>query len=664
MQPKSSARTSGPPSKRKSLAEPEDEDNKKDGDRGCGKELMPSPEKRRRTIPNTVETTKQKKAKRNRRPRSRKNRKKWQNLSLLPTMPLDILLMICGMLPSRDLINLSRVDAKFCRTLTANNVSFVWRAVREAEEGIEPPRGVPEYRWVELLFGKQVCALCHIKSASVTWRLRRRVCKQCLEANLICASKVKSRFPGVGDDILSLIPHINTDPEKLGSHEGSYWISDVTDIQAKIEELKVDPESSKRLVDFRTDQKKLVEDMDKDVGRYEEWTRVNARKKANESKRLEEERFSTIKTRLLDLGYTEGNVEGIRRKINTMQDVELTPQGWNRTRSRLEAAIEKNQVQRAKAARHEALLSRFGIVERIVGKHSRQFLPVVWREMPLPVAVCMFPIFRDILELPTEHDVTKHSFADAVKELPNLISNWQRQREHKLRALVPPQKAEQVDPLKLATTVFSCKRRCRAIITSADIWRHKCVTYLSYASEGNHRDLTNVDDLYYNFGNTELSFDRARSTLAASLVRLASRDPATTTAEEMDSLNLGFLCTIDHIATYDLPDRGKWSGRPVLSWRECVQRDGRGSDFRLLSPKDEVKKRLVVREGCEFTWNPTLFHCQHCSDDVSPQVYEYLVEHLQDEHGVDNPLMDRDLFLTPGEYMPAAQLPPLYIVRF
>ncbi len=190
--------------------------------------------------------------------------------------------------------------------------------------------------------------------------------------------------------------------------------------------------------------------------------------------------------------------------------------------------------------------------------------------MPLPVDVCMFPIFRDILELPTEHDVTKHSFADAVKELPNLISDWQRQRESKLRALVPPQKTGQVDPLKLATTVFSCKRRCRAIITNADIWRHKCVTYLSYASEGNHRDLTNVDDLYYNLGNTELSFDRAGSALAASLVRLASRDPATTTAEEMDNLNLGFLCTIDHIATYDLPDRGKWSGRPVLSWRECV----------------------------------------------------------------------------------------------
>ncbi len=61
------------------------------------------------------------------------------------------------MLSPQDLINLSRADENFCRTLTANNVSFVWKAVREADGGIEPPQGIPEYRWVDLLFGQSVC---------------------------------------------------------------------------------------------------------------------------------------------------------------------------------------------------------------------------------------------------------------------------------------------------------------------------------------------------------------------------------------------------------------------------------------------------------------------------------------------------------------------------
>ncbi len=42
MQPKDSTRTSEPLSERKSLAEPEDEDNKKDGNRGRDKGVRPS----------------------------------------------------------------------------------------------------------------------------------------------------------------------------------------------------------------------------------------------------------------------------------------------------------------------------------------------------------------------------------------------------------------------------------------------------------------------------------------------------------------------------------------------------------------------------------------------------------------------------------------------
>ncbi|KAG7441590.1 uncharacterized protein BT62DRAFT_1079940 [Guyanagaster necrorhizus] len=76
------------------------------------------------------------------------------------------------MLSPQDLINLSRVDANFRRTLTANNVSFVWRAVRGGEEGIKSPRGIPEYRWVDLLFGTSTATRCYraiITNADV-WR--------------------------------------------------------------------------------------------------------------------------------------------------------------------------------------------------------------------------------------------------------------------------------------------------------------------------------------------------------------------------------------------------------------------------------------------------------------------------------------------------------------
>ncbi|SJL01042.1 uncharacterized protein ARMOST_04358 [Armillaria ostoyae] len=275
-----SARTAVP-SKRRSLADPEpdgvqyeDEDSERERgvemDAGGAKH---SPVKRRRT---TTTATKQTKATKTERNRIEKKR----DLNLLPKMPLDILFIIFGMLSARDLINLTRVDESFCRTLTLPDVSFVWKGARDAEEGIEPPRGIPEYRWANLFFGGPVCDFCQAKKVYVDWMLRRRVCKRCLK--LICASTVARRFPDVNDNILSLIPLTYAGPRKERARSGYHWISDIIDIQAKLKKLEAQPE---RLTEFQTERKELVEDINRDARRCREWARAYARKIACESGR-------------------------------------------------------------------------------------------------------------------------------------------------------------------------------------------------------------------------------------------------------------------------------------------------------------------------------------------------------------------------------------------
>ncbi|KAK0227133.1 hypothetical protein EDD85DRAFT_854986 [Armillaria nabsnona] len=197
-------------------------------------------------------------------------------------MPLDILFTIFGMLSARDLINLTRVDASFCRTLTLPDVSFVWKGARDAEEGLEPPRGIPEYRWTNLFFGGLVCDFCRAKKVYVDWMLRRRVCKRCLKSRLIRASTVTKRFPDVNDNILGLIPLTYAGPRKERARSGYHWISDIIDIQAKLKELEAQPE---RLTEFQTERKELVEDINRDARRCREWTRAYARKIAFKSGR-------------------------------------------------------------------------------------------------------------------------------------------------------------------------------------------------------------------------------------------------------------------------------------------------------------------------------------------------------------------------------------------
>ncbi|KAK0453018.1 uncharacterized protein EV420DRAFT_1645547 [Desarmillaria tabescens] len=664
----------GAPSKRKSLSEPEsdswqsDENIEKEYDFGGRSEVTkPGSAKRRRISSNTAGTKRATKVTQGKR---KGTGKKQQNLGLLLTMPLDILFAICGMLSPRDLVNLSRVDAKFCRTLTAHDASFLWKAVRKAEGGIEPARGIPEYRWVDLLFGKPVCDICHIKNAFVDWILRRRVCTQCSKANLIAASRVRRRFPGVDDDILNLIPLTTAGPGRLCSRKGYYWISDITEIQAKIKELEADPGFSKYLAVFRMERKKLVDVVTKDAKRCEEWSCVNARREADESGCRRDERFFRIKTHLLELGYDERDVQGIRLESSVVRDAELTSQGWNRSRRGLEAVIKKNRVQQAKADRTTALFSRAEIVKGILNMYKQQFLPVVWREVPSFADVCTFPAFRVVLEAPTELVVTDASFVDAMQQLPTLIADWKCRKESELRAQVASLKTEGVDPLKLATAVFSCEHQCNAIITNTDLWRHQCVPYLIRGPGSMHDQFpaADVDDLYKHIGNTTLVFDRTRSAIAASLVRLASCDPVTTTAEEMDDLNLRFLSTHDLVGEYCSVLGPTVYGPPILTWRECgnisPHSAGTEFDFRLLTPEDEAKKKRVYGNALDFSGSLEFFHCQHCSNHVDPQSYEDVSKHVQDVHDVVDPQLDRDLFLAPGEILPVAQRPPLSIVEF
>ncbi|PBK72126.1 hypothetical protein ARMSODRAFT_1082612 [Armillaria solidipes] len=590
----------------------------------------------------------------------KQGKRRRRDLSLLPTMPLDILFSICSVLTPRDLISLSRVDRNFCRTLTARNASFVWKAVREAEEGIEPPRGVPEYRWVDLLFGISACDLCNAKKIPVDWSYRRRICRRCIRSHSIVTSKIAKRFPGINTAILDMVP-VNYPSYCSPAY---YWIPAIEEIQEKIRDIEADgkPGASDRVSEFCKERKQAFEDMLKDSGRCGSWAHSYFRKRAEESEKLEDKRFSKIKEHLLELGYTERDVKGIKWKQSGVNR-ELTTKGWNMIRPGLEAEIQKNRVQYAKWDRSVAIYRRANIVKGLLKTYKQNFLPIVWREMPLHIDVCMFPVFKAILNRPTEDNVTEDSFADAMSELPGLIANWQQRREADLRVAVQPLLVDGVDALKLATAVFSCKglkNYCPGHITNTGIWQHRCPKFRRSSKVDRSIELRNAKDLYDALGyHCELSFDTGRSTRMASVVQFVSRDPATTTAEEMDALGLQFVSLNSSVSKYQsVGPENVLYGRPVLSWRESYF-----PGCRLLTPEDESKKRQVLRQPSGREKN--VFYCQHCSGDLdNSKPYEQVAGHIRDMHGIQNPRINSDLFLAPGAELPEEQYPPLYILEF
>ncbi|KAK0205808.1 hypothetical protein DFS33DRAFT_1380894 [Desarmillaria ectypa] len=111
---------------------------------------------------------------------------------------------------------------------------------------------------------------------------------------------------------------------------------------------------------------KVGEDMTKGARQYEEWTVNNARKNARESGLRKDERCSMINILLLDLGYTEQDVEAnIQVFSSTPHDAQHF-QSWTRIRLGLEAVIKVYRVREAKAACSMALCRRASIVEGIL----------------------------------------------------------------------------------------------------------------------------------------------------------------------------------------------------------------------------------------------------------------------------------------------------------
>ncbi|KAK0191731.1 hypothetical protein F5146DRAFT_1050141 [Armillaria mellea] len=609
---------------------------------GPSHELKRNPAKRMRRSSKTASAKKSSKETQDKGKARQKRRRR--DLSLLPTMPLDIIFAICSILTPRDLINLSRLDASFCRTLTANNVSFVWKAVREAEGGIEPPQDIPEYRWVDLLFGVSACDVCDTRHVRVDWMLRRRICKRCLKPNLVYEPRVAKLFPGADAEVLSLIPHTNTGITTFSNNSRFYWTPDIDEIIDKLDRLKSDrkPGSSKHLLGFIKERKDLVEDILKHAEKCLEWKAQYEAIKADESERLMAERYQDIESRLLELGYTQDDMSAIRWYNSVRKNAKLTSFSWKKILPGLEDTIAQHRDMVAKSEYRRALQRRTDILKTLYTSYQREFVPSVWKQMPPYMDVCMFAMFRTILESPTKDQIGESSFSCAMEELPNLVAAWQQERATRVRNLAFN---TTIDPMTLAICVFGCSGCYNYSGTYGDLWRHRCHLHRSYI----YWDFgfQNIDSFYECMGNGDITFDSRRSAMASYLVGTVLGNPTTMTIEEMDSLGDAFLCMDCPVNMFRLGGRNILFGRPLLTWRQCINfHVHNGSNkVRMLTTEEQSKLQEVELDpDMSSTWS-----CQHCSEYLEQwTTHENVSRHVQDVHGVDDPVNERDLFIAPG----------------
>ena len=103
-----------------------------------------------------------------------------KDLGILPTIPLDVLYEVRGLVSSmllpqanpveqilgqlgpKDLLSLSRTNRLWRRTVVSTGTKFLWKDARKIYDAPDPAEGFTEEGWARLLFDG-VCEVCRFR---------------------------------------------------------------------------------------------------------------------------------------------------------------------------------------------------------------------------------------------------------------------------------------------------------------------------------------------------------------------------------------------------------------------------------------------------------------------------------------------------------------------
>ncbi|KDR69739.1 hypothetical protein GALMADRAFT_160246 [Galerina marginata CBS 339.88] len=602
-----------------------------------------------------------------------KNRQK-KSLSLLLTMPLDVLFEIFGFLSPRDIVNLARTTKVFRETLMSRGALTVWKLARERFDAPEPPSDMSEPGWAVLLFGN-ACQNCGAKNVqNVDFMLRRRLCLKCRKNGIIVESRLKITFPSLDRSILDLIPHTDTG-ERAHSRESNrfFWKDDVESMIKRVASLE---QTSDSLEEFKEERKKLVDSVQSAVRGYLEWAENQGRERQVDKMALIEKRREAIYCRFIELGYDKQDVTRLRFEAELSTTTRLTDRIWQRIRPRLEPSVQYHQKARLNKELAALKNSRRNIVRALYQTYRHSLVPSQWKYLPRTLDICQLEPFAQVIDAPPDVAVKSGDFTAGMEILPELLSSLSDTKRKEFRKMLleaktvqrsdgqhdrgpidpgPSSSHEPPDLLDLATSVLECHQRYgihepSGIVGVEEILTHHC--------DAERRESTAMDwcewyiDIREPTRSVKYSFQG--STTASLLVQLSGLDPATALASEMDEKDLRFTCC------RCLPERDflcRWIAEGY-SWRRAISHDIRGyhhgryhNQVKVESCKWEVvsntiAEELRAKEKTDGKWNAVMWTCGHCSLYMSDQgCRNDIIQHLEAEHAIVEPKEPDDLFM-------------------
>ncbi|KAL5520406.1 hypothetical protein ACEPAG_9630 [Sanghuangporus baumii] len=282
-------------------------------------------------------------------------------LSLMMSLPIDVIHEIATYLMPLDLLYLSRSNRSLYTVLMSKSSRPTWIACRNAIQMPPCPPNLNEPQYASLHFEKTCQACGHRRVENVMDTLFVRLCKWCIKWNVHSGKEMVRIY--FGPELTGLNVLYSLLPFREMSVTGTLQIKDrgktqphfleVDFVRAVSAYLKMDPDSEE-CISFLEKQRRFVEEMAKHVHHIVAWRAAHtwARKLADED--VKARRREQIADRLYSLGYPYEEI-GSMRSWNgdhvsreswlklVCQPRELTDRIWNNIRPKLEALLQSKR---------------------------------------------------------------------------------------------------------------------------------------------------------------------------------------------------------------------------------------------------------------------------------------------------------------------------------
>ncbi|KAF8197761.1 hypothetical protein K438DRAFT_1967320 [Mycena galopus ATCC 62051] len=485
-----------------------------------------------------------------------------QDLGLLPSMQLDIVLEILGYLHPLELRQVSRTNKGFRDLLNSPVTDLTWRnsfLVEDHPYSLEDrlpecPAEMSGRRWAKLLFGSRICDDCGRSQADADYHLRRRVCGTCLDQNLINAVPGYSESHIINSAVIRTT-RVGEDYNGSWTEDGRLWRSDGAALAAQYELCVTEggPEAALRFIEER---RVLVTKNSELAVRCDDWDWHTQRKfRISYSNRLDRVIASVIK-RLITEGFNKDDVATSRYNIYDCDVLyrmrRLTSKLYNRARPHILPRVLEAQTFRLKRERASRILRRTEAILAIAYMALRTPVPGLRHAYyGPPSAIDGFPPIARLINEDSDEPISADDprLAAALAEASAFVDGWAKEMQARLISLLPdtePDTEPDFHVLERATSVF----------------RIGTETTIGWNEARAHLDWWQGRPEPGESGEQLIEFNVRGSAAAAELAALLGMDPKTAKAVEMDAADARFVC---ETCPRELQGR-----RLAMCWRDCV----------------------------------------------------------------------------------------------